>query len=139
MPEVIDTVVTILKAGWLKANTTARTPLIDKIWKHRNFQPKDNQEAILLYEVGNTDNYPSLGLKWKDQEWLITMEIRTSNRLQLIRIDDEIVRVLDATNTSVTGFSWLELRGRRDLIQDTNKSFFRAVRDVRILKQSIVI
>ena len=139
MPEVIDTVVTILKAGWTKANTTNRVPLIDKIWKHRNFQSKDNSEAILLYEVGNTDNYPSLGLKWKDQEWLISMEIRTSNRLQLIRIDDEIVRILDATNTSVTGFSWLELRGRRDLIQDQTKPFFRAVRDVRILKQSIVI
>ena len=139
MAEVIDTVITILKAGWEKDNTTARTPLIAKIWEHRNFQPKDNQEAILLYEVGNTDNYPSLGLKWKDQEWLISMEIRTSNRLQLIRIDDEIVKILDATNTNVTGFSWLELRGRRDLIQDTNKKFFRAVRDVRLLKQSIVI
>ncbi len=67
------------------------------------------------------------------------MEIRTSNRLQLNRIDDEIVRILDATNTNVTGFSWLELKGRRDLIQDKNKAFFRTIRDVRLLKQSIVI
>lgn len=138
MPEVIDAIETIL-SGWEEANTNSRTPLIKKIWETNSAQTMSNQDYLLLSQSANNVDYPSLGLKWKDQDWIISMDIRTDSRGQLILMDDEIIRLLDASNTAVAGYSWLEVRGRRDLVNDTNKPFFRAVRDVLVRKLSEVI
>ena len=138
MVEIIDTIEDLLVANWNSANTTSRTPLIKKIWEANNFQPMANQTAVLLYEAANELDYPSLSMKWKDENWIISIEIRTSNREQMILIDTEVMRILDENITDIPNCGYMEPRGRRDLIQDVNKPFFRMVRDVKLIKLSIV-
>ncbi len=140
MPEVIDAIRTLLRDNWNSSNTGSRKPLIEHIWVAKNPQPKGNQEYVLLYEAANDDQYPALNLEFKDQNWDISMEMRGTNRTQMIAIDDEIIRILDANNKTPGGdYNWLELKGRKDLVQDINKPYFRMVRDVRIIRLSFVI
>lgn len=140
MPEVIDAIRTLLRDNWTIGNTGGRKPFIEKIWDTKNPQPKGNQDFVLLYEAANDDQYPALNLEFKDQNWDISMEIRGTNRTQMIAIDDEIIRILDAKNKTPGGdYNWLELKGRKDLVQDINKPYFRMVRDVRVIRLSFVI
>lgn len=143
MVEILDTVIALLQLPansgfWVIGNTSDRIPFITKIWEANNPQPRNNNEFVLLYESGNNLDYPSLGMKWKDEDWLVSIEIRTTSRAQMIKIDTEILRILDANIVDVADCSYMEPRGRRDLIQDKNKPFFRMVRDVSIRKLSIV-
>ena len=140
MPEVIDAIKTLLVDNWAPANTGGRTPLIDHIWEVKNAQPLNNQDFVLLYEAANDVLYPALNLEFKDQNWEVAMEMRTVTRAQIIDIDDEIVRILDLKNKTPGGtYSWLELKPRKDLVQDKNKPFYRMVRDVRVVKMSVIV
>ncbi len=140
MVEPIDIVKTRLRTSWLIANTTDRKPLIEDIDEVNNPQVTDNQEYILLYEATNTDEYPGLNQKWKDQDWTISCVVRAGTKAQMKLIDDEIVRIHDAYNTNVgNGISWWKTNGRKITIQDKNKPLYELRRDISLNKQSTVI
>lgn len=140
LTEAIDIVETILDNDWINANTSDRKPLIDEIDDVNNPQVTSNQDYVLLYEAGNADDYPGLNLCFKDQNWIVSIEIRTASKNQRRLIDKEIVRILDANNKTLgSGFSWLTTTGRRDTIQDKKKPLYVMVRDVKVEKQSVVL
>lgn len=140
MVEAIDIVKNRLRESWVKANTTNRKPLIDDIDDVNNPQVTGNQEYILLYEAGNSDEYPGLNQKWKDQDWIVSCVVRAATKAQIKLIDNEIVRIHDAYNISVgDGISWWKTNGRKITIQDKNKPLYELRRDITLSKQSTVI
>lgn len=135
MTEPLQVVKTLLSGNWDNSNTTNRTPLIDNIWDAKAPDVANNQDYVLLYEAAHVDIRPGLNLDFKDENWLISCEIRSATRDQLIRIQTEIIRIFDANvRTPGSGYSWLEPAGRKDTVQDKNKPLYIMVQDVKLYK-----
>ena len=137
MTEAIEAIVTLLREKWLPDNTGGRRPLIDEIDEVLNPQVKSNNDFVLIYEAANADEYPSLDLSFKDQNWTISCEIRTGARQQRRFMDTEIIRIVDANKTTLTDFSWITSGGRRDIVQDKNRPLYVMSRDINVVKQSV--
>lgn len=139
MVEAIETI-RVLMLTWLEANTNQRFPTIGLLQDCKNAQVNNNQDWVLLDETSSSTEYPGINMGFHDDDWTITIQMMSNDYNQVLLMDAEVLRILNANIiTPADGNSWLEPKGRRWIIKNENKKLYIIQRDVDVVKISVVI
>lgn len=139
MVDALTTVKTLLTAQWTAGNTDSLTPTIDFV-VNRKLVDAANGDWVLLYEVDEgIDPFGIGGSEWAHDN-IISCDIRTTYkrvpidqiRPHLIKVKDEVLRILKANVADPDGdFALAVLRRKKDL-SDKNLGVGRMVIDVAL-------
>lgn len=141
MVDVLTTCKNVLTNNWLSANTDSVTPTIDLV-VNRKLIDLANGDVILLYELDEPIDPFGIGA----QEWAhlptVSIDIRTTNqrtaitsiRAHLIKMKDEVLRIMKANVSNPdSDFCLAVIRRRKDL-SDKSIGIGRMVIDVQFRK-----
>jgi len=140
MAEQLDNVISLLKTNWNTSNTMDKKPFIGRIWDNKaGTSTAQNFHYVECYPSGSSDTYWNLDRTAKDQERQVTCRVRTGTYDGAIKIKNEIIRILDANNTSDgSDYSFLEVNGSQWIAQDRNKPLYMLAVNVRIVRLSVI-
>lgn len=141
MTEALDDIISILKTNWNTSNTMSKKPFIGRIWDNKGGKATaQNFHYVECYPAGNSDTYFAINHKAKDREFQVTCRVRTGTYDGAVKIKNEIIRLIDANNTSDgSDYSFLEVTGTQWITQDRNKPLYMIAVNVRVTQLSVVI
>ena len=139
MVDSVDTIKTVLTADWNNSNTDSITPTIDFVGNHKLLD-MNNNDYVLIYEIVENQLPFALGGTSYEKENPVSIDIRTTYkgsamadvRAHLIKIKDEIDRIVKA-NVDSPDSDWKQLLPlRRKDLSDKNRCLGRMVIDVQL-------
>jgi len=141
MVDAAGTIETLLSNNWNNSNTDSVTPTIDKIG---DFRQKEldirNKDYVLIYEVNEAIAPFGLGGQTWEEAPTVSIDIRTtylateltSIRAHLIKMKDEVLRIIKANVSDPdANYKLLLATNRRDL-SDKRTGMGRMVIDVQL-------
>ena len=136
--ESIPLLKTLFDAGWNRANTTQRKPVIDDITTIDPGRGKrldlSRQDAVLFYETAHNEEQPELLYDFVNTRINVTIDIRTTmSREQLRKMEDEVRRIIHVNRKGDgVNFDRLIYKTRTDL-SDRTKKLWRYTFQVEIV------
>jgi hypothetical protein len=136
--ESIPLLKTLFDAGWNRANTTQRKPVIDDITTIDPGRGKrldlTRQDAVLFYETAHNEEQPELLYDFVNTRINVTIDIRTTmSREQLRKMENEVRRVIHVNRKGDgVNFDRLIYKTRTDL-SDRTKKLWRYTFQVEIV------
>ncbi len=134
MTDVLTPIKNLLTNGWTAGNTDGRTPVIDFAMSHKNPSIYD-KDYVLAYETNSNERPASQAPVVFEAETLVSVMVKTSyggwTHFQKVR--DEVVRIIRANITGVTGFYDVQVVRKDERDFDLgNVKMFMATIDVRM-------
>ena len=129
---------TLFDAGWNRANTGQRKPVIADITTVDPGRGKrldiQRQDAVLFYETAHNEEQPELLYDFVNTRVNVTVDIRTTlSRVQLQKMENEVRRVIHANRKGDgVNFDRLIYKTRTDL-SDRTKKLWRYTFQVEIV------
>jgi len=136
--ESVELIKGIITAGWNRANTDQRTPIVEDITTVEAGRGKrldlTNKDAILLYETVHNEEQPEVFYDFVHTRINVTVDARTmSGRKHLMKIEDEVRRIIHSKRKGDgVNFDRLLYKMRTDL-SDRTKRLHRMTFQVEIV------
>lgn len=133
MEDPITTLTDELSASWNSGNTDALTPTIGPIFNYKRIDVRAG-DFVLGYSVSHEEMPKSVGYSHIDYIDVVSIDIRTAvSRAHLIKMRDEVRRVVYAKRKSLNGYKDIRIQRITDL-SDKMIKLFRMTIDVRLWK-----
>lgn len=133
MEDPVDVIVDELTASWTQANTDNKKPTITAIYDVKRIDA-GNADYVLVYALDHTERAASLGFTHIDYIDTVSIDIRTSSsRARMIKVRDEVRRLIYAKRKSLSGYKQLGVIRGKDL-SDRSIKLWRYVIDVKLWK-----
>ena len=136
--EAIALLENLFDAGWKRANTGQRKPVIADITTVDPGRGKrldiQRQDAVLFYETAHNEEQPELLYDFVNTRINVTVDIRTTlSREQLYKMENEVRRIVHANRKGDgVNFDRLIYKTRTDL-SDRTKKLWRYTFQVEIV------
>lgn len=136
--EAIALLENLFDAGWNRANTSQRKPVIADITTVDPGRGKrldiQRQDAVLFYETAHNEEQPELLYDFVNTRINVTVDIRTTlSREQLYKMENEVRRIVHANRKGDgVNFDRLIYKTRTDL-SDRTKKLWRYTFQVEIV------
>jgi hypothetical protein len=104
IPDIVETLHAILKAGWTSGNTNSRTP---QFFRRQHIKPADHatDDVVVIYDKASTTHDRGIMYKHTNYEDYASIEVRTSRGpRQAKRMQAEVERLINANHSSPTSY-----------------------------------
>ena len=124
---ILNKIKTLLDNSWNLANTNNRTPSVTSIFEVKRIEiSQSGEDIILLDELTRVIQDNGSGASSKQITTIITIDLRTYSREQLILIRNEIERILNSNQVnpfSDNSYEISDITDERDLSDKFIKLF----------------
>lgn len=133
MEDSVTTVTDELSAEWDNTNTDSKTPTIGPVEDYKRIDVREGDWAV-AYALSHEEMPKSLGYTHIDYTDVVSVDVRTAvSRAHLIKMRDEVRRILYAKRTNLNGYKDVRIGNITDL-SDKFRLMWRMTIDVRLWK-----
>lgn len=141
-PDPRQTIITLLTATWVAANTDGHTPEIKKITDYKRFDTDINQDLILVWVPETTDEPAGTGPAHKHETNRVNLDIRifgADQEQHFLNVLEETKRILEAKKVLPSAdYTILEFNGQGQDLSDKMRGMWRKLIPTQLIRYNVV-